>query len=237
MIGNLFGRLILLLTVASVLSCGGVSNPDADNRGTGSGMPENTKKTDEELPSGRKTNSVESDPSGSVVSNKKDSAEKPRNVREFFMLMPDDMFTIEGCDREKDKYCRTAKAEYLKKYKTVEDLGNGYIEAGGDAAQSSFKMAIFKRPDGTYLVGLHVLGESENSFSFHDFSEGRWEDISIEVVPEYSSSNIYELPRYGTKVAVFAKRIVEQRRDYEISEKGEKLYDLKWENGEFSIER
>ena len=70
-----------------------------------------------------------------------------------------------------------------------------------------------------------------------NFDRGKWEDVSIEVIPEYSKTNIYEIPRMGTTVQVFAKRILEQRENFEISEKGEKMYDLEWKGGEFSIKR
>ncbi len=39
------------------------------------------------------------------------------------------------------------------------------------------------------------------------------------------------------KVGVFGKRILEQREGFEISEKGEKLYELEWNGEEFSIKR
>ena len=38
-------------------------------------------------------------------------------------------------------------------------------------------------------------------------------------------------------IAVFVKLIIEQREGREVSRRGEKLYDLVWQNGEFSIKR
>ena len=72
-----------------------------------------------------------------------------------------------------------------------------------------------------------------NDFYFLDYKDGKWSDISSTVVPEFSKKNWYELPRVGTTVKVFAKKIVEQGKDYEISEKGKKLYDLEWKDGKF----
>jgi len=168
---------------------------------------------------------------------KKTRANQPQNVREFFMELPSEFFEIEGCEVSKDAGCQKSKRDYLKKYGTVEDIKNGYIEAGGDGAQGTFKMAIFKKPDASYLVALNTFSETAEKYKFFEVEQGKWADVSIEVVPEYSSTNIYEIPRNGTTIPVFAKEIIEQREGFEVSKKGIKLYDLVWENGEFSIKR
>jgi hypothetical protein len=48
---------------------------------------------------------------------------------------------------------------------------------------------------------------------------------------------MYELPRKGTTIEVFAKKIIETGDDYEISEKGAKLYDLEWKGGKFTVKK
>jgi hypothetical protein len=158
----------------------------------------------------------------------------PRTVRDYFMLLPEKYFVLESCDKKKDKDCRKAKLEYLKTFTQVEDAANGYLKGGCDGAQSCMEMAIFKRPDGTYLVGLATENESINDNYFLSFAEGKWTDVSTEVVPDFSKKNLYELPRYGTTVQVFAKKIIEEGPDFVASEKGEKLYDLEWKNGKFA---
>jgi hypothetical protein len=159
---------------------------------------------------------------------------QPRTVRDFFMLLPEKYFVLEGCDKSKDKDCRKARLDYLKTFAEVEDTGNGYLKGGCDGAQSCMEMALFKRPDGTYLVGLATSAEMMNDYYFLDHSNGKWTDVSSRVVPEFSRKNIYELPRYGTTVQVFAKNITEKGDDYEVSEKGAKLYDLEWKDGRFA---
>ncbi len=161
----------------------------------------------------------------------------PKTVTEFFNLLPEVYFSIESCNKTTDRNCEKAKSDYLERYKTIEDIENGYLEAGGDGAQATFKMAIFRRPDASYLVGLNVFGEAEDSYRFLNFDNGKWEDVSIEVIPEFSRTNIYELPRKGTTIRVFAKRIIEQGENFEVSEKGEKIYELEWKEGEFLIKR
>ena len=161
----------------------------------------------------------------------------PKTVRDFFALLPEKYFILEGCFRESDKDCSKARAEYLKTFTEVEDIANGYFKGGCDGAQACIEMAIFKRPDGSYLVGLATSGEMMNDFYFLDYKDGKWSDISSTVVPEFSKKNWYELPRVGTTVKVFAKKIDEQGKDYEISEKGKKLYDLEWKDGKFTKQK
>ncbi|HQU90878.1 MAG TPA: hypothetical protein PLK77_01200 [Pyrinomonadaceae bacterium] len=158
----------------------------------------------------------------------------PSNVMEFFAVLPDKYFTLEGCDRTTDKDCKKARAEYLKTFTEVSDIKNGYFKGGCDGAQACIEMAIFKRPDGRYLVGVYVSHEMIEKNYFLDHENGSWKDVSTAVVPGFSNKNLYELPREGTTVKVFAKIITEQGDDYEISEKGKKLYDLVWKDGKFT---
>ncbi len=171
------------------------------------------------------------DKTGSVDAN------SPKTIREFFMLLPEKYFLLEGCVRENDKDCKKAKLDYLKTFTDVEDTANGYFKGGCDGAQSCLEMAIFKRPDGTYIVGVATSAEMMNDYYFLDYANGKWTDVSNDVVPQFSKKNIYELPRVGTTVKVFAKKVIEKGDDYEVSDKGEKLYDLEWKNGKFSIKK
>lgn len=164
-----------------------------------------------------------------------ESADGPKTVRDFFSLLPDKYFVLEACERDKDKDCTKARAEYLKTFTEVEDIKNGYFKGGCDGAQSCIEMAIFKRPDGNYLVAIATSSEMINDFYFLDYTGGKWTDVSRDV-PTFSKSNWYELPRVGTTVKVFEKKVTEKGDDYEISEKGKKLYDLVWKDGRFTKE-
>jgi hypothetical protein len=162
------------------------------------------------------------------------ASNEPSNVMEFFAALPDKYFTLEGCDRATDKDCKKARADYLKTFTEVSDIKNGYFKGGCDGAQSCIEMAIFKRPDGRYLVGVYVSHELIEKNYFLNYENGKWEDVSAAVVPGFSRKNLYELPRVGTTVQVFAKIITEQGDDYEVSEKGKRLYDLVWKDGRFA---
>ena len=157
----------------------------------------------------------------------------PKTVLDFFNVLPEKYFSLEGCDRSADKDCKKARAEYLKTFTEVADIKNGYFKGGCDGAQSCIEMAIFRRPDASYLVGVLTSGEMINDFYFLDFASGKCNDASSEV-PEFSSKNWYELPRVGTTMKVFEKNIVEKGDGFEITEKGRKLYNLVWKDGKFS---
>ena len=161
------------------------------------------------------------------------SGNEPKTVLDFFNVLPEKYFSLEGCDRFADKDCKKARAEYLMAFTEVADIKNGYFKGGCDGAQSCIEMAIFKRPAASYLVGVLTSGEMINDFYFLDFAGGKWNDASSEV-PEFSSKNWYELPRVGTTMKVFEKKVIEKGDDYEVTEKGRKLYDLVWKDGKFT---
>ena len=151
---------------------------------------------------------------------------QPKTVRDFFMLLPNKYFALEP---------PLTKSEYLKRFLTVEDTANGYLEGSGDGAQGGLIMALFKRPDGNYIIGLNTFFEGGGECYFLEYKDGKWFNISTKAIPKFSKKNIYKLPRYGTTIEVFAKKIIEKGDDFEVFEEGEKLYDMEWKDGKFSI--
>jgi hypothetical protein len=157
----------------------------------------------------------------------------PRTVRDFFNILPQRYFLLEGCaDNPTKQNCDKARREYVDTYLEVEDTANGYWKSGCDGAQSCLTMALFKRPNGTYIVALKKEFESGVDNYFLEYKGGRWSDIGRQVIPEFSGNYVYELPRKGTTVEVF-----EKDKSSENGERGKKLYDLVWKNGKFSVKR
>ncbi|HLA95322.1 MAG TPA: hypothetical protein VK612_06345, partial [Pyrinomonadaceae bacterium] len=153
---------------------------------------------------------------------------QPKTVRDFFMALPDKYFSLDCCmSQPKAKQ----KAEYLKRYLNVEDIANGYMSGHGDAAQEGFAMALFKRPNGAYLIAFYTYGEGGVEDTpwtiFLDYKNGKWTDVSRSAIAGYSKEKfIYELPRQGTTIEVFAK---DETGDDLY--KGKKLHDLVWKGG------
>lgn len=159
---------------------------------------------------------------------------QPRTVRDFFMLLPAKYFGIECCPEPQNQ--RKAKERYLKTYLTVEDTANGYMSASADAAQEGFTMALFKRSNGTYLIGLYTIGEGGPEDTpwtiFLDYSKGEFKEVSTSVVEGHDKTKfIYELPRKGTTVTVFEK--AEEGDWY----KGKKLRELVWNGSKFVVKK
>ena len=160
---------------------------------------------------------------------------QPKTVCDFFELLPQWYFTLDECDSyPTKKNCDRARAKYLKKFLEVEDTANGYMKGGCDFAQECFHMALFKRPDGTYLIGLTTYFELCEDSYFLEYVDGRWHDVGTQVVPEYGRDKAYELPRYGTTVEVYE---IEQVEGDIYRERGRKLYDMTWKNGTFAIKK
>jgi hypothetical protein len=153
-------------------------------------------------------------------------AKPPKTVRDYFMLLPEKYFGFDCC---MNLPLAKQKVEYLKRYLDVEDTANGYMSGNSDAAQEGFKMALFKRPNGSYLIGFYTHGEGgieETPWCvFLEYNNGKWTDVSRREIPNYSPQRYeYDLPRIGTTVTV-SKKVEEGDQP--------KLYDLDWKDGKF----
>jgi hypothetical protein len=223
--------LLLLICLFAFNACAKTATPNAVQAESGAASAA-------KIESG--ANSAAANTSADATENESNESEsaatqtrQPRTVRDFFNLLPQKYFTLEGCEPAKDKNCERARREYVKNYLEIEDTKNGYWKSSCDGAQSCLTMALFKRSDATYIV--HVLTEfemGEDSY-FLEYKNGKWTDIGAQVVPEFSQKNTYVPPRYGTTVEVFKKNFPEPT----YSERGAKIYDLEWKDGKFSIKK
>ena len=223
--------IILILLVGSLLgnACA-INSPknvsQSENGQSGSGKAVNV----ENVNSASNTNAVSNSANSESAENQ---TNQPKTVREFFNLLPQKYFLLEGCEPQKDKNCDRARKEYIKNYLEIEDNKNSYWKSGCDGAQTCLTMALFKRPDATYIVHLLTEFEMGEDSYFLEYKGGKWNDLSAKVVPDFSQKNTYLPPREGTVVEVFKKNFPEPS----YSERGAKIYDLVWNAGKFSIKK
>ena len=155
-------------------------------------------------------------------------------LRRIFKAIPSDYFSIACCDGNAD--------EFIKKYVKVEDDANGYMEGADDQEDpqyGSFQMALFQRPDGSYIVGLHSEAERWSDYYFLDYRNRKLRNIS-KTIPQYSLENVYELPRKGKTIHVYRKKFDHPGRSLGADngvKKGKLLYDLVWQNGKFVVKQ
>lgn len=154
---------------------------------------------------------------------------QPKTARDFFMLVPAEFYTFQCCNEN--------KRAYLKQYVTAENTN--FLE-GTDEGVNEFTLAVYARPNGTYLIGLRSQAERWQDYYFLDYKNGKLLNNSKTAVPQYSTDNIYEFAQDGKTIHVFRKKYdsptKEISADYGVS-KGRKLYDLIWENGKFTLKK
>lgn len=137
-----------------------------------------------------------------------------RTVVDYFLALPD-RFTGETTREERKRLVSEDSGRLITK-----DLKNGYLAIAGDAGSPGFIVAIFKKPDGKYLVGVNSYFEMGEDFFILSSENGKWMNFTRMVIPGYDPKLHYELPQYGTTIKV-------------QSQAGKDLYELVWKGGQF----
>ena len=156
------------------------------------------------------------------------------DLRRVFKAIPSQYFNIHCCDGNAD--------EFIRKYVTVEDPANGFMKGADteeDPKYGSFEMALFRRPDGSYVVGFHSESLRWSDHYFFEYRNGSLKNVS-KTIPQYSLQNVYELPQKGTTIRVYRKKYDHPGEPLGVDnsvKKGRKLYDLVWSNGKFVIRK
>ena len=152
-----------------------------------------------------------------------------KTARDFFMLVPAEFYSFQCCNENKQ--------EYLKQYVTTETPD--FLE-GTDEGVNEFTLAVYRRPNGKYLIGLRSQAERWRDYYFLDYKNGKLVNNSKTAVPLYRTDNIYEFAQDGKTIHVFRKKYDSPTKeisvDYGVS-KGRKLYDLIWRGGQFTVKR
>jgi hypothetical protein len=139
------------------------------------------------------------------------AADAPKNVLEFYKLLPDKYF-------EADREQRTTTLLDPKQGSIV-DIPNGYLYAQGDGAQGSLWVCVFKRPDRSYLMAVKFQPPEDErpTLDFYEWRDGGLQPVERKrVLPvAFDGRLTYQMPRQGRTIKVVA-------RD------GKRLYDLTW---------
>lgn len=158
----------------------------------------------------------------------------PQNVLEYYMALP-------------EKYMgNLTNIGDRKKTVEIKDLENGYLRLTATDLEGYGEAALFKNADGTKTFGIQTLGCGPvcetDSIYFLQYKNGRWLDVTREVLPKISEAELervlkcykpdaedgvadfYQLPRYGTTVKLFDNHDSEERL----------LYEFKWDGRKFT---
>jgi predicted small lipoprotein YifL len=122
--------LIIIFSVAVCSACGPITIGDSANNASvasdaAKGATSNTAIGDAD----KKT-----DPTPATV-----TANQPKTIRDFFMLLPEKYFVLEGCVREKDTDCRKAKVDYLKLFPKLKTWRTDILKAAVTARRAVWK--------------------------------------------------------------------------------------------------
>ena len=145
---------------------------------------------------------------------------QPKTVLQFYSLLPDKYF-------EADHEQRMTWMLDPKRGAVV-DLKRGYLYAPGDGAQSDIYVCLFRRGNGSYLIGVKASHWEDIEYSdiaFYLYQDQTFNDVTKSVLPVAPTEGLkYEMPRYGTTIRVRNKR-------------GRRLYDLVWTKRRFRLVR
>lgn len=140
--------------------------------------------------------------------------QSPQTVVDYFLALPD-RYAGETTREERKRLVSEDFGRVM-----VKDLKNGYLTISGDGGSPGFIVAIFKKPDGKYLVGINPYFEMGEDFYLLSYENGKWINLTRMIIPEYNSKLHYDLPQYGTTIKV-------------QNQSGKNLYELAWKEGQF----
>jgi GTPase SAR1 family protein len=143
-------------------------------------------------------------------------SENPRTVQDHYLLMP----------KQYDNSSRQDREEILGfTSETIIDIKHGYISYTTPLSGEVFEAALFKRPDGEYILAYNedcdLQYKIPTKLYFLKYEDGQWTDVTTQLLSlPINSRHKYKLPQIGTTIKV-------------TNAKGQKMYDLAWKDGKF----
>ncbi|GEM_PF-2051446 len=155
---------------------------------------------------------------------------QPKTVTDFYLLLPGEFFstTVEGKTVKGKANLEKVRRSIIE----TEDIKNGYLNLGR-YSEGWGEVAIFKKKNGTYIVGVaeSVCGPGcDGTVKFFTYQNSKWTDVTDEVFPtlneneiksafenagaEYDASgNYFLLPRVGRTVKMACNLCVEDKEE------------------------
>src|SRR2546421_7464058 len=96
----------------------------------------------------------------------------PRNVVDYYLALPD-KYAGEIDRAEREELISDDRARVIAK-----DIPNGYLAVSGDASSPGLTVALFKKADGSYLVGVTAYDETSEDFYCLSYHDGNWQDVT-----------------------------------------------------------
>jgi hypothetical protein len=135
---------------------------------------------------------------------------QPKTVTDYYLAMPSNYYNF---TQIKDK---AALRNYRKKNVNIEDIKNGYLRIESNDLEGHGEVALFKKTDGSYIVGQTEVGCGPvcgGSVEFWTYTAGKWTNVTKQVFifsdadlnSLFASRNVeasdrtafFELPREG----------------------------------------
>lgn len=180
----------------------------------------------------------------------------PKNIFEYLLILPTKLigFTKEELNLdyglrfkyfqevELNKNCGSEKAtDCIEKGFEILDFKNGYLFYRINGLEDYIQMALFKKSDGSHLIGVtkYFGGDSgESNTSFLIYKNQKWINVTNKILPElnyklFLSPNDYKLigskqkreprayislPRYGTDITYYAENVYSCEGDMSTSD-------------------
>lgn len=142
-----------------------------------------------------------------------------RTVSAYFLSIPADYFD-------------NPPAELLR-HATVRENAHDYIEIHlpKSSGESEIKFTLF-RYHGRILAAITVKGRFGAWANFLRYAgPNNWQSVTEDMIPSFSESCWYDIPRYGTTIGVFKLSFAADDKPVV----GKRLYGLAWRDGEFVV--
>ncbi len=144
------------------------------------------------------------------------------SIVDYFLLMPADLF--EGPPSVWLRHARTGGEAYLCNAEPREkhvDEKNGYMSCGGDGAQASFDVALFRHRDGRPLLALCQAGEPEveeerSVYSYLSFFELGADGKMHEITNSISNDSSLSLALFPGVQREYDRWVAEGKGDWEF---------------------